>query len=318
MKDIKLLVGALILFVVLLSTLLVIIINPNDINVVFMSDDRIIETVKIKKGSSIKKPIDPIKEEYNFVDWYYEDEVFDFNTKIKKNITLIAKWEPKNDKVQKFSVTFNTNGGSSIERTIVESGNTLDKPDDPTKEGYKFISWQLNNEDFDFNTKITEDITLTAKWGRTYIVSFNSNGGSYVDSQEVTEGSSPVKPINPTKAGYTFIEWQYDYVRYNFDSKVTRNITLNAKWQKDEPAEVTYTVTFNSDGGSYVSSQKVKSDYSATKPTDPTKEGYTFVEWQLNGDKYDFSSKITNNITLVAKWNKNENTNQENQNNENN
>ncbi len=66
-----------------------------------------------------------------------------------------------------------------------------------------------------------------------------------------------------------------------------------------------YTVTFNSNGGSAVESQTVKENGLVTKPTDPTKEGYTFSGWYLDlndNDAYDFSTKVTKNITLYAKW----------------
>lgn len=316
MRDAKLLISALVLAFVLISMVLIIILKPNDVNVVFMSDDRIIETVKVKKGNAVKRPIDPIKEEYSFVDWYYEDEAYNFNNKVKKNITLIAKWESKNGEVKKVNVVFDSNGGNDIESVETEIGNVISKPSDPVKDGYEFISWQLDNEDFDFDTKITENITLTAKWKQsTYIVSFNSNGGSYVAPQEVAENSSAIKPENPIREGYTFVEWQYDYYKYSFTSKITKDITLTAKWEKNATVEVTYTVTFNSNNGSNVASQKVKENSVATKPVNPTREGYSFIEWQLNDSKYDFNSRINKDITLTAKWEKIENINNDEENN---
>ena len=66
-----------------------------------------------------------------------------------------------------------------------------------------------------------------------------------------------------------------------------------------------YTVTFDSNGGSAVSSQTVVSGKKATKPANPTREGYTFVQWTLNGNAYDFNSSVTKNITLVATWKQN-------------
>ena len=73
-----------------------------------------------------------------------------------------------------------------------------------------------------------------------------------------------------------------------------------------QQAATKYTVTFDSNGGTAVSSQTVEKGKTASKPADPTKEGYTFVEWTLNGTKYDFSSKVNSNITLVASWKANE------------
>ena len=68
----------------------------------------------------------------------------------------------------------------------------------------------------------------------------------------------------------------------------------------------TYTVSFNTDGGSNVSSVKVKRNKTVTKPEDPTKEGYKFVSWQISGADYDFSYPITEDLELTAKWEKNE------------
>jgi len=66
-----------------------------------------------------------------------------------------------------------------------------------------------------------------------------------------------------------------------------------------------YTVKFDSQGGTPVASQTVKSGAKAKEPVDPTKSGYTFIEWTLNGVKYDFNKAVKSNITLVASWKKN-------------
>lgn len=66
----------------------------------------------------------------------------------------------------------------------------------------------------------------------------------------------------------------------------------------------TYKVTFDSAGGTLVNAQEVNENETATKPSDPTKEGYNFVNWLLNNAPYDFSSKVTSDITLVANWEK--------------
>lgn len=68
------------------------------------------------------------------------------------------------------------------------------------------------------------------------------------------------------------------------------------------PRPVTYTVTFNSNGGSSVNSQTVIKGDTATEPNDPTKEGYVFADWLLGGEVYDFSTPVTANITLDASW----------------
>lgn len=68
------------------------------------------------------------------------------------------------------------------------------------------------------------------------------------------------------------------------------------------PKPATYTVAFNSNGGSAVPRQRIKKGDKATEPADPTKQYYTFEEWDKNGVEYDFDTPVTSNFTLTAKW----------------
>ena len=175
------------------------------------------------------------------------------------------------------------------------------------------ISLYYDSENFDKKELVLEgNITINGSYTTIldeeilkkdtviYTVTFNSDGGSSVPSQTIESGKSGVKPANPTKNGYTFEEWQLNGKSYNFDTAVTENITLKAVWKINK-----YTVTFNSDGGSSVASQTIESGKKATKPSNPTKDGYTFEEWQLNGKTYNFDTAVTGNITLKAVWNDN-------------
>ena len=152
-----------------------------------------------------------------------------------------------------------------------------------------------------------------------YTVTFNSNGGTAVNAQSVVDGSTATMPTAPTKAAdanytYTFAGWFLNNVAYNFSTPVTGNITLTAKWTATPidpvtpPAITTYTVTFNPNGGTAVASQTINKNATATRPADPTRAAdanytYTFAGWFLNNVAYDFSTPVTGNITLVAKWN---------------
>ena len=94
------------------------------------------------------------------------------------------------------------------------------------------------------------------------------------------------KPTNPTKKGYKFVEWQLDGKAFDFNTKITAETTLTAVFEESK----TVTVTFDSDGGSSVKAQEIETGSKATAPANPTKSGYKFVEWQLNGKKYDFNT----------------------------
>ena len=210
-----------------------------------------------------------------------------------------------------YTVTFDSYGGTPVPPAQeVEYGHTATKPADPTLKGYTFAFWYLGEDEqnataYDFDTPVTENITLTAKWNiNKYTVTFNSYGGTPVPpAQEVEYGLTATKPADPTLKGYTFAFWylgedEQNATAYDFDTPVTENITLTAKWNINK-----YTVTFNTDGGTPVPpAQEVEYGLTATEPAAPEKTGYTFDGWYLGDEKYDFSAAVEQNITLTAKW----------------
>ena len=256
-----------------------------------------IKPVPVKDGEKVTKPeADPTKDGYTFKGWFNGDTEYDFETAVTANITLKAKWEVV---VVNYKVTFDSDGGSEVAAVEVKDGEKVTKPAaDPTKTGYTFKGWFIGDKDYDFEKAVTANITLKAKWEVvTYTVKFDSDGGSVVESAKVNHGEKVKKPEDPTKTGYTFKGWLNGETVYDFETAVTADITLKAKWEV-----VTYTVTFNSDGGSVVESAVVKDGEKVKKPEDPTKTGYTFKGW-LNGETvYDFEKAVTADITLKAKW----------------
>ena len=219
------------------------------------------------------------------------------------------------------TVTFDTQGGTSVNSQKLDSGTKVTKPTDPTKEDYKFAGWYTDREYktvYDFTIPVTSNITLYAKWTPegtyiVYTVIFDTQGGTQVEEQIVEENGKCTKPAAPTKDGYTFGGWYTDNTyttEYIFDTPVTSNITLYAKWtpesSTEEPDE--YTVTFDTQGGSPIDAKTVTSGTACTEPaTNPTKAGSTFAGWYTDsactdGSEYDFSKPVTSNITLYAKW----------------
>lgn len=137
-----------------------------------------------------------------------------------------------------------------------------------------------------------------------YEITFDTQGGSVIENQSIKKGEKIETPKVPTKEEYEFIEWDFEGEKYDFNNVVTSNMTLVAKWKKIEQDIETFTVKFNNDGGSVISEQNIESGKQAQMPEVPTKEGYNFIEWQLNGVKYDFNSPVTANIELVAVYEK--------------
>lgn len=144
--------------------------------------------------------------------------------------------------------------------------------------------------------------TQQAEW----TVTFNSNGGSAVESVKVKDGETVTKPTDPTYDGYKFLYWTADgKTEYDFTKPVNANTTLVAVWQVESSAK-SFTVTFHPTGGT-VSTPTVKVDKNKAvdEPTDPEREGYIFVHWakeQDSNEAYDFSTPVTTNLVLYAVW----------------
>ena len=157
----------------------------------------------------------------------------------------------------KYTVTFNSMDGTTVSAISVEAGNLVKEPTAPTKEGYAFGGWykeaSLTNK-WNFATdKVTEEMRLYASWEAVvekYTVTYDSNGGTAVDSVVVEAGSFLTKPTPPTKSGHLFVAWETKTsngpsVEWNFSMvPVSSNITLTAKWvQKVKAVETGYYYT---------------------------------------------------------------------------
>lgn len=216
---------------------------------------------------------------------------------------------------QKFTVTFNSKGGNDLDPVEVVSGNTITKPQNPTRSGYNFKYWSLTDggSEYDFATPVTGNITLYAVWEvaetpvTKYTVTFNSTGGSAVSSVEVESGKTVSKPQDPTQDGKVFKHWSLTEggEAYNFATPVNGNITLYAVWDAAQTPVTNHTVTFDAKGGiSSITTLEVEDGKTLVAPPAPTKDGFTFKHWSLTdgGEAYDFATPVTANITLYAVW----------------
>jgi len=139
----------------------------------------------------------------------------------------------------------------------------------------------------------------------TYTVRFDSKGGTPTpQEQTVNKGGKVTKPADPTREKYFLAGWAKSdnetSALWKFETEtVTENMTLFARWSINID---TYTVTFDSNGGSAVPDQIIAEGGSITKPEDPTRNGYVFEGW-INGVLYwNFANAIFYPITLTAKW----------------
>lgn len=240
----------------------------------------VVEKQIVKRGEKVNKPTDPTRDGYIFIEWDLGSSIYDFSAKVTRNLILKAVWKEQEGGKVTYVVNFNTDGGNSVSNQIINKDGTIIKPQDPVRDGYKFLGWYSNNVLFDFNTPITKNLELIAKWEKA---KDNSTTGTTTTTKKNDTTSSTTKKTTTKKNDTT----------NTTTTKKTTTTTTEAK---------KYTVKFDSNGGSKVSSKEVTSGSKVTKPSNPTRTGYKFGGWTLNNKAYDFNSKVTSNITLVAKW----------------
>ncbi len=292
----------------------------------FNDDSKEPKEIKVDAGDYIEIPDEPQKEGYTFAGWYDEDleNMYNFNTPVTGDVILYAKWAESSEGLTKYTVTFDADGGTpEPEVHKVQSGEKAEKPEDPAKAGYTFGGWytEEGTTAYDFDTLVTADVALKAKWipegGVTeYTVTFDTDDGEPVpDVQKVESGKTAERPADPQKAGYIFAGWYQDEALtelYDFESEVIADIILYAKWTKKEetnPSVLNFTITFKSNGGTTVKSQKIKPNGKVSAALAVTKRnGYTFEGWYIDASlktKFNFNTLVIKDMTLYAKWKKN-------------
>lgn len=245
---------------------------------------------------------------YTFDGWYsdplYVIDKTHINQGTHEDVHLYAKWNPN-----QYTITFVSNGGSEVASITAGYQTGINKPDNPTKEGYAFVGWYTDNgtfeHEYDFTTMPLGGATLYAKWtAANQTITFNSNGGSEVADLVAPYGSAIEAPENPEHDGYSFGGWYTDNNtfenQFEFDTMPLGGATLYAKWNLNQ-----YTITYELDGGTNNANNPATYTYDSATITlqDPTKTGYTFAGWYVGADQV---TQIAHNshgeITLTAHW----------------
>ena len=175
-------------------------------------------TITQDYGTPITSPADPIREGYTFIGWDREIP----KTMPAENITVTAQWE-----INRYTITFDTAGGSEIAPITQDYGTNITAPDNPTREGYTFKGWDKEIPE----TMPAENMTVTAQWEiNRYTITFDTAGGSEIAPITQDYGTNITAPADPTREGYTFIGWDKAIPT----TMPAENITVTAQWKDSE------------------------------------------------------------------------------------
>ena len=228
-------------------------------------------------GTKITAPADPTRKGYTFKGWDKEIP----ETMPAENMTVKAQWE-----INRYTITFDTAGGSEIAPITQDYGTNITAPANPTRKGYTFKGWDKEIPE----TMPAENITVKAQWEiNQYTIAFDTNGGSEIAPITQDYGTEITAPADPTRKGYTFKGWDKEIP----ETMPAENMTVKAQWEINR-----YTITFDTAGGSEIA--PITQDYGTniTAPANPTRKGYTFKGW----DKEIPETMPAENITVKAQW----------------
>ena len=276
------------------------------------------DSQQVEKGKVATEPTNPTKNGYTFTGWYTEKECknkYNFSTAVEDNKTLYAGWE-----AIQYNITYVLNGGNNDSR----NPSTYTKEDtvtfkSPTKENSTFLGW-YENADFSGNpigsiSNRTGNITLYAKWKTNEAENakykteyYTEENGKYI-LRDTSEGEgkvgTSVTAVRKTFDGYEE-NTTYNERKATGTVKADGSLVLKLYYDKKQ-----YKVTFDAQGGEEakkgdLDDQTVKYNDKATKPTNPTKDGYEFEYWYYKKDgkevQYNFDDPVTDNVELIAKW----------------
>ncbi len=254
------------------------------------------QTVRV--GSDLRWPTVPSRAGYTFLGWSRTTNgAIVYSMTVTTERMMYAIWA-----IDSYTVSFNSQGGSAVTSMSVNYGTDIAWPVAPTRDGYTFLGWSATRTGSVLvSLNVTSGQVLYAIWSEDTPISFffDPQGGNVIAPQLVLVGHDLRWPTVPHRTGYTFLGWSRTTNGVVVPSMtVTTERIMYAIWAIDS-----YTVSFNSQGGSAVTSMSVNYANDIVWPVAPTRTGYRFLGWASTIDGAVLTSlNVTVGQTLYALW----------------
>lgn len=272
----------------------------------------VISQQSVEEGKFAVKPAEnPTKNGFTFEGWYEDEEfstLFDWESPVTATKTIYAKFTP--DVVLRIVIFEGNGGGSTVSQTIAD-GTKVTQPSEPERQGYVFKGWYLDdgtfNNLFDFESSVTSDLTLYAKWARVFTVTFHNDDGNSINAQLIEEGQKATESadLSVNKSGdWRFGGWYIDEELQNtfdFDTEISSDVDLWAKWDQ------WFLIRFVDISGvnTKINDLEIKAGDTPENLPVLTRDGYDFKGWYnyYGTNKIDFNNVATS-LKAFALWEK--------------
>lgn len=189
------------------------------------------------------------------------------------------------------TITFDSHGGSAVEAVLQYEKFYISTPETPVREGYRFDGWYLTDsyladQKVKFPYQVDGDRTLHAKWVKRCTIKFDTKeGGTEIPDVVQDEGYTVAKPADPTRENYRFAGWYLGGSEYNFDSVVSQDLTIEAKWVLQ--CYLVFDLGYGVESNVYY--KTAPKDIGLTVGTDelkknPSRAGFKFMGWYTEKD----------------------------------
>lgn len=189
------------------------------------------------------------------------------------------------------TITFDSHGGSAVEAVSQYEKFYISTPETPVREGYRFDGWYLTDsylteQKVKFPYQVDGDRTLHAKWVKRCTIKFDTKeGGTEIPDVVQDEGYTVAKPADPTRENYRFAGWYLGGSEYNFDSVVSQDLTIEAKWVLQ--CYLVFDLGYGEESNVYY--KTAPKDIGLTVGTDelkknPSRAGFKFMGWYTEKD----------------------------------
>lgn len=275
----------------------------------FVTDtDKQLQTLTLEYGQRIPEFEELTKKGYDFAGWYTNSnktQAFKSAFMPANNLTLYAKWT-----ASEFELEFETNGGTIIEAQTYQYGSQIQRPEDPSKEGYDFVNWyeDKNFENiFEFGTMPANNVKIYAKWQiKKFSIFLNSNVTNSTRVITGIEYGSQIPELNTnSEVGYSFdglfTDKTYE-TEFDLNQLVTGNIYIYAKYTAIE-YEVEFVNNYDLDNEL---PKIVKIYREQIELPKLSRTNYIFSGWFYDNETFEeectINSMPARNLILFAKW----------------